>query len=127
MPQPGATPAARPWRDGIAAGVAAALIAGLIVAVIDAAMAGFGAFPALAALWAPVALGLGVVAGLVVAGFRATFGEGALGAGLRRLREDRALDVAVTGAMLASVVVAGVLIVMVGAAARNLVVGRERV
>lgn len=120
-------PEARPWRDGLAAGVAAALISGLVVAFADAAMAGFGAFPALLALWAPPALGLGVVAGLVVAGFRATFGEGALGAGIRRLKADKDLDIAVTGAMLAALVVAGVLVVVVGVAARNLVVGRERV
>lgn len=108
------TPAAHPWRDGLAAGVGAALVAGLVVALIDASSAGLGAFPTLLALWAPVALGAGVGLGLVVAGFRATFGEGALRAGLARLRKDRELDVAVTGALLAGAVVA---VLIIGATA----------
>ncbi len=127
MPDPVMTSAERPWRDGLSAGVGAALIVGLIVAVIDSAIAGFGAFPALLAMWAPPALALGVTTGLVVAGFRATFGDGALRAGIRRLREDRELDVAVTGAMIASLFVAGLIVIGVGAAAKGLVIGRERV
>jgi len=129
MSDPSLTPprvAARPWRDGVAAGVGAALVAGVLVALVDAASAGLGALPALLALWAGPALGLGVAAGLVVAGFRATFGHGALADAVRRVRGDRELDVALTGAVLASAVIAVLLVLFTGVAARALVVNVQR-
>src|SRR6185436_20140491 len=98
MPDPSRTPSARPWRSGLAAGVGSALVAGLVIALIDAVDAGLATLPALAGMWAPPALLLGVLVGLAVAGFRATFGDGAFGAGMRSLRENRARDIAVTGA-----------------------------
>jgi hypothetical protein len=119
-------PSARPWRDGLAAGVGATLLAALIVALIDASAAGFGTLPVVLGLWAPLALGLGLVIGVVVAGFRASFGDRALGAALRRLSNERERDLAVTGAVLAAGLIAIFMIVFIGAAAKALVVNVQR-
>ncbi len=62
----------------------------------------------------------------MLAGSRATFGAGALGAGLRRLRQDRALDVAFTGAVLAAAIVALLLVVVVAKLAMTLVASVQR-
>src|SRR5690349_14397847 len=116
----------RPWRDGLAAGVGACLLAGLLVALVDASAAGFGTLPTVLGLWSPVALGIGLALGVVIGGFRATFGERALGGALRRLRQDRDRDIAVTGAVLAGFVIAIVLMVFVAVAAKALVANVER-
>jgi arylsulfatase A-like enzyme len=104
----------------------AALVAGAGVALLDAASAGLAALPALLAMWAPPALVTGLLAGLVIAGVTATWGEGALAAALARLRRDRALDRVLTGAVLASAVVAVVLVGVVAIAAKALVADVER-
>jgi arylsulfatase A-like enzyme len=120
------TPAARPWRDGLTAGIGAALLAGLVVALIDASSAGFATFPTLLALWAPIALGVGIGLGLIVAGFRATFGDGALRAAYRRLDQDRELDVSATGVVMAAAVLAALLVGAVAVLAKTLVAGVQR-
>jgi choline-sulfatase len=126
MSEPALSPSPRPWRDGLAAGVGPALVAGAIVALIDAATSGFGALPHLLALWLPVALVIGLVAGLISAGVLATHGDGVVRGGLRRLRDDRELDIALTGAVLAGVIVALILVAFVGVAAKALVADVQR-
>jgi arylsulfatase A-like enzyme len=125
MPEPSPPPLA-PWTGGLTAGLGAALITGVVVAVIDAAGAGAGTLPALLAMWAPPTLVIGLLIGVTIAGFRATFGDGALGAAMARLRRDPALDRALTGAVLASAVVGLLLVALVAVAAAALVANVER-
>src|SRR5690349_3382334 len=115
MSEPAFAAAPRPYRDGILAGVGTSLLAGLGVAGVDVVhMLGDGggaaAIPALLALWALPALLMGVAIGLVAASVKATWGDGAIGAALARLRADRGLDLEVTGAVLAAGL-AGLLVV----------------
>src|SRR5215208_206643 len=107
MSEPALAAAPRPYRDGILAGIGTCLLAGLVVAIIDIlyTLSGGGsaaAIPAILALWAVPSLPLGVATGLVAAAVKATWGDGAVGAGLARLRRDRALDIEAAGAVLAA-------------------------
>jgi choline-sulfatase len=123
--------AARPYRDGIAAGVGSGLAAGLLVGLVDVVLTlgapgGAGFAPALIALWLVPGLLLGLGAGLVGAAVKATWGDGAIGAALARLRRDRQLDIEAAGVVLAAAVAGLVLIAVVAVAAGVLVAGVQR-
>jgi arylsulfatase A-like enzyme len=127
MSEPALTAAPHPYRDGLAAGLGTFVVAWIAVALIDVALSGaFAAAPALLALWAVPSLALGVAAGVVAASVKATWGDGAVSAGLDRLRRDRRLDVEIAGAILAAGVVAVVLLGVVAVGAQVLVANVQR-
>jgi len=97
-----------PYRSGLATGVGLFLIAGAVLAFVDLAHAHGGGL-ALLGLWSLLALPLAVGTGLVLAAGNATWGPGWVRAVFRRLRDDRALDIAVSAALVAAVIVGGVL------------------
>ncbi|MEO8554995.1 MAG: MopE-related protein, partial [Kofleriaceae bacterium] len=97
-----------PYRSGLATGVGLFLIAGAVLAFVDLAHAHGGGL-ALLGLWSLLALPLAIGTGLVLAAGNATWGPGWVRALFRRLRDDRALDIAVSAILVAAVIVAGVL------------------
>lgn len=123
--------AARPYRDGIAAGLGCGLAAGLVIGLVDVVLTlgapgGAGFAPALIALWLVPGLVIGLGAGVVAAAVKATWGDGAIGAALARLRRDRQLDIEAAGVVLAAAVAAVVLIGVVAVGAGVLVAGVQR-
>ncbi|HET9620402.1 MAG TPA: sulfatase-like hydrolase/transferase [Kofleriaceae bacterium] len=113
----------RPYRAGMAAGLGTVLLAGLPLALADLVHTGGGAGPALPvlALWALVVLPVGVIAGVVLGAGNATWGEGWVLGGFRRLRDDAALDRAVAAALIAAAVVGVVLVIAIRVLAVGLV------
>lgn len=114
-----------PYRTGLASGVGLALVAGLIVAIADAVHTGSFA-PSLFALWAVIVLPIAIGLGIVLAAGNATWGVGFVGALLRKLRDDKPLDIAVSAAIVAAAACGGVLILVVAKAAGPLVVDAQR-
>ncbi|MGE0872659.1 MAG: sulfatase-like hydrolase/transferase [Kofleriaceae bacterium] len=114
----------------MATGVGVMLLAGLVMAVVDIVHTGGGAL-ALLALWAVVALPVGLFTGLVLGAGNATWGDGWVRGVFGRLRDDRELDrnvaavllgVALPAAMLV-LVIAPVSVMLVGDVARKSVGG----
>jgi len=97
-----------PYRSGLATGVGVVLAAAAIVAIIDVAHAHGGAV-ALLGLYALLALPLAIGSGLVLGAGNATWGAGWVRGLFRRLREEAALDRAVSGILVAAALVGGVL------------------
>jgi choline-sulfatase len=108
-------PPTPPYRSGMAAGLGAVLAAAAVLAAVDAVHTGGGSghLPALLALWALLALPLGLFAGLVLGAGNATWGAGWVRRLARRLREDDELDRTVAAALAASAVLAGVLVLVI--------------
>lgn len=100
-----------PYRSGFATGVGVILIAGLVLAIGDVVHTGGGIGPVapLVALWALIALPIAVGVGLVLGAGNATWGDRWVRRGFRRLREDAALDRAVSAGLIAAAVLGGVL------------------
>lgn len=118
----------KPYRNSLATGVAAALFAALMAALADVALAGFSAelFAISLSLYVLPALAWGAATGVVVGGWRTTFGERSIARGLRRLRDDRELDAAACAGLVAAAVVACVLVVFVAMASSSLVGAVQR-
>ena len=117
-----------PYRSGFAAGAGAILWAGLVVGIVDIVHTGGGAgfAPALLGLWALITLPLALATGLVLGAGNATWGTGWIGRGLRRLREEPELDRAISAALIAASILAGVLVIGVSKLAVGLVGNVER-
>ena len=77
-------------------------------------------------LYALPALFFGAAAGLVAGAWRATFGERSIARTIRRLRDDRELDVAVCAAVVAAVSAAAVFAAFVAFVASSLVASVQR-
>jgi arylsulfatase A-like enzyme len=125
----------RPYRAALAAAVGAALLAGLAVALLDTiatargapAGAGFGSILLLQlGLYALPVLFLGVMAGVVAGSIGATFGPGALGRLVERLRYDRELDRNLVAGMIAAGILLAVWAAVVAFLSLKLVAGVER-
>lgn len=126
----------RPYRASIVACLSAALASGAVMTVVDLVLAaqrggglhGRGAELAwlLAGLYALPCLLAGAAAGVVVGAWRATFGEGSIRAGYRRLCSEPELDRQACGALLAAAITAAVLALLTAALATRLVAGVER-
>ncbi len=114
-----------PYRAGMASGLGIALAAGLVVALADVVHTGTFV-PSLLGLWAVVVLPMAVGLGLVLAAGNATWGIGWVRALLHRLREDRALDVAVSAVIVAAAVLGGAFALALAKAAGPLVVDAQR-
>lgn len=120
------------YRQSFAAAMGAALGAGAIIAIIDILVTGSRGSGG-ASLWA-LTFGLqaipfvviGVFAGAIAGGFRANFGRGALGRAVKRLVEDRKLDMRVTGALLAAAVLIAVFVFLCANLSMSLVGKVER-
>ncbi len=98
-----------PYRTGMATGLGLVLLAGLGLGLVDVAHTG-GALGPLLALWSVIVTPVAIAVGLVLGAGNATWGNGWVRGGFRRLREDGALDRAVAAALIAGAVVAGVLV-----------------
>jgi hypothetical protein len=107
----------------MATGLGVVLLAGAVLGVVDVVHTGGGAapLPPLLALWALIALPIAVGVGVVLGAGNATWGEGWVRGGFRRLRDDPALDRAVAAALIAAALVGGVLVLMIAKAAVALV------
>ena len=114
-----------PYRTGIATGVGVVLAAALVVAVADVIHTG-GAALAVMGLWALIALPVAIGAGVVLGAGNATWGDGWVRRAFGALREDAALDRRVAAVLLASVVLAAILVLVIGKLAVALVGGVER-
>ena len=112
---PHRSPYRTPYRSGIAAGLGVVLFSGLILGLADVLHAGggFGFAPALLGLWALIALPIALGAGLVLGAGNATWGDGWVRGGFRRLRDDGELDRKVAAILLSSAVLGGVLAAVV--------------
>ena len=97
-----------PYRSGLATGIGVVLAAAAIIAIVDVAHAHGGAL-ALLGLYALVALPIAIGSGLVLGAGNATWGAGWVRGLFRRLRDDAALDRAVSGILVAAALVGGVL------------------
>ena len=116
-----------PYRTGLATGVGLGLAAGLIVGLADVVHMGtFAAAPALLGLWCVVALPLALGLGAVLAAGNATWGLGWVRGLLRKLRDDRGLDIAVSATVIAIAVLGGVFALAVAKAAGPFVVDAQR-
>jgi len=118
----------RPYRSGFAAGTGVVLVAALVVGLVDVVHTGGGAGAALAllALWALIALPLALAVGLVLGAGNATWGTGWIDRGVTRLRDEPELDRAVSAALIAATVMAGIFILVVSKLAVGLVGNVER-
>lgn len=120
------------YRDSFARALSAALFAGLVAAFVDIAItrsrggSGPGLYTVVIGLYLPPSLLLGVFVGAIAAGFRMTFGAGAPGRAIRALAEDRALDVRVSGGLMAAAVVGLVFVLVCAFLAVRLVGSVER-
>ena len=114
-----------PYRTGMATGVGLALVAGLIVALADVVHTGAFA-PALLGLWAVIVLPFALGLGAVLAAGNATWGVGWVRGLLRKLREDRGLDIAVSASVVAAAVLGAVFALVVAKAAGPFVVDAQR-
>ncbi|MCW5806904.1 MAG: sulfatase-like hydrolase/transferase [Deltaproteobacteria bacterium] len=110
------------------AGLGPVLLAALAMAIADIVHIGGGVafIPADLALWALVALPLGLGVGLILGAGNATWGEGWLLGLFRRLRRDRDLDANVAATLVAAALVAGVLALAVDILANKLVIQAHR-
>ncbi|HET7500303.1 MAG TPA: putative metal-binding motif-containing protein, partial [Kofleriaceae bacterium] len=108
------TPA--PYRAGLAAGLGVVLLAGLVLAVADVVHTGGGAGPVLPllGLWSLIALPIAIGVGLVLGAGNATWGDGWVLGGFRRLRDDDELDRAISAALIAAALLGGVLVIGIG-------------
>jgi choline-sulfatase len=113
----------RPYRSGMATGLGVVLLAGAVLGLADVVQTGGGAGPAapLLALWALITLPLAVGVGLVLGAGNATWGDGWVRGGFRRLRDDAALDRAIAAALIAAAVLGGVLVLGIARLAIGLV------
>lgn len=94
------------YRRGLAAGVSSGLGAGLLLGIADVALAGGAAAIAqIVGLWLAYGLVIGVPFGLILGGGSATFGQGFVRRGLRRLADQRETDTTITAAILAGMIV----------------------
>jgi arylsulfatase A-like enzyme len=100
------------WLSGMATGLGVVLVAGLLLGVFDVVHTGGGVgfVPALFGVWALVVLPFALGVGLVLGAGNATWGDGWLRGLFRKLREDGQLDRAVSGLLIAAVVLAAVLV-----------------
>ena len=114
-----------PYRTGMATGLGLGLLAGLIVALADVVHTGSFA-PALLGLWCVVALPLALGLGVLLAAGNATWGAGWVRGLLRKLRDDRALDIAVSATVIAVALLGGAFVLAVAKAAGPLVVDAQR-
>ncbi|MGE3459722.1 MAG: sulfatase-like hydrolase/transferase, partial [Kofleriaceae bacterium] len=96
----------------MATGVGVALLAGLVMAMVDIVHTGGGAL-ALLALWAVVALPLGIFIGLVLGAGNATWGDGWVRGAFAKLRTDDELDRNVAAVLLGIAVPAAMLVVVI--------------
>ena len=108
------------WGSGLAAGLGLVLSAGLVVAIADLIHAKGGGL-ALLGVWAVVALPTALVVGAVLGGGNAQWGNGWVRGLFRKLRDDATLDKAVAGALIAAVIVGGVMAFGVSKLAMKLV------
>lgn len=115
----------RPYASGMATGVGLVLAAGLVVAIADVVHTG-SLVPALLGLWAIVVLPMAIGLGAVLAAGNATWGVGWVRALLRKLREDRDLDIAVSATVIAAAVLGGIFAIAISKAAGPLVVDAQR-
>jgi arylsulfatase A-like enzyme len=117
----------KPYRRGLTVGLGAALASGLVLAICDVAahQTQLAAGPLLA-LWLAAGLLLGIPLGLILGAGDATFGHRFVVRALARLAAQRSRDLAITGAVLAALVVAGPAIVVIGKLAVALVGDVER-
>src|SRR3954469_3601587 len=104
-----------PYRSGLAAGIGVVLRAGLVLGIADVVHTGggFGFAPALLGLWALISIPVAVFAGLVLGAGNAQWGRGWGRGVFRRLCNDNELDRTVAAILLATAVIAGVLVIVV--------------
>ena len=122
-----AAPPPPPYRTGLATGLGIGLAAGLIVGLADVLhMGAFSAAPALLGLWCVVALPLALGLGVLLAAGNATWGAGWVRGLIRKLRDDRPLDIAVSATVIAAAVLGGVFALAVAKAAGPFVVDAQR-
>ncbi|MCG8418275.1 MAG: sulfatase-like hydrolase/transferase [Proteobacteria bacterium] len=121
------------FSNSLAPALGAALATGAILALADVAMAlvrgGSGGLELVmitGGLYAVPALAVGLLGGIVAGGFRATHGRGALSRLIRRMVDDRAFDRAVTGGLLAAVLVTLLFVLAAATAAMVLVAEVQR-
>jgi arylsulfatase A-like enzyme len=112
-----------PYRSGMATGLGVVLLAGAALGVVDVVHTGGGAgpIPPLLALWALIALPAAVAVGVVLGAGNATWGDGWVRGGFRRLRDDPALDRAIAAALIAAALLGGILVLVIAKAAVTLV------
>jgi hypothetical protein len=111
-----------PLGSAFLAGAGAALVAGLLLAVVDGVAAGGTAVITVLGLWALPTLGFALYAGAIAAGFRASFGAGAIGA----LRSNRDRDVTWAAFVVATLIAGIALAIIVPIAATTIVVKAHR-
>lgn len=93
------------YRRGLVAGMGAGLGAALLLALVDIVLSsGWAALGPLLGLWLAFGLIVGVPLGLFLGSGNATYGYGFVRRGVRHLADDRAADVAVSGTLLASLI-----------------------
>jgi arylsulfatase A-like enzyme len=120
-------PAEKVYRRGLAAGVGAGLAAALMLAVIDIVRSGgWAAAGQLLGLWLAFGLLFGAPFGLFLGAGNATFGSGFVRRGFARLAAARDTDLAVSGALVAGLVVSLPTIAIIGRLSVVLVGNVER-
>jgi len=112
-----------PYRSGMATGLGIVLLAGAVLAGADIVHTGGGTgpVPPLLALWAVLSLPLAIAVGLVLGAGSATWGDGWVRAGFRRLRADAELDRSLAALLIALAVLGGVFAIAIGKLAVGLV------
>jgi hypothetical protein len=107
----------------MATGLGVVLLAGAVLAAGDLVHTRGGLGPAapLLALWSLIALPIAVAIGVVLGAGNATWGDGWVRGGFRRLRDDDALDRAVAAALIAAALIGGAFALVIARASVGLV------
>jgi arylsulfatase A-like enzyme len=104
----------------MASALGVVLLAALVLALVDVAHTG-GAALAVCGLWALLFVPLAIATGVVLGAGNATWGQGWIRGGFRRLRDDADLDQKITAIVIAAAVVGGVMVLVIKRLALGLV------